>query len=139
MSIYSLYLFFFLMIRRPPRSTRTDTLFPYTTLFRSPKSRKTLPLPSTMSKSSSSFIQSLLQPDQTRMDKLDVRNVSLAPASRLLLKDVPHIKRIRELQRIDRPEGISAATQRAFVETAPQPLPRLRLAGKSPPRPHGHS
>src|SRR3546814_2625276 len=28
-------IFFFLMIRRPPRSTRTDTLFPYTTLFRS--------------------------------------------------------------------------------------------------------
>src|SRR3546814_7881136 len=26
---------FFLRIRRPPRSTRTDTLFPYTTLFRS--------------------------------------------------------------------------------------------------------
>src|SRR3546814_14129412 len=31
-------LFFFLMIRRPPRSTRTDTLFPYTTLFRSDSS-----------------------------------------------------------------------------------------------------
>src|SRR3546814_13685798 len=30
-----MFLFFFLMIRRPPRSTRTDTLFPYTTLFRS--------------------------------------------------------------------------------------------------------
>src|SRR3546814_12426167 len=28
-------MFFFLIIRRPPRSTRTDTLFPYTTLFRS--------------------------------------------------------------------------------------------------------
>src|SRR3546814_20456285 len=28
-------LFFFLMVRRPPRSPRTDTLFPYTTLFRS--------------------------------------------------------------------------------------------------------
>src|SRR3546814_14673760 len=27
--------FFFLRIRRPPRATRTDTLFPYTTLFRS--------------------------------------------------------------------------------------------------------
>src|SRR3546814_20955325 len=27
------------MIRRPPRSTRTDTLFPYTTLFRSPRFR----------------------------------------------------------------------------------------------------
>src|SRR3546814_14136003 len=30
-----LLLCFFLMIRRPPRSTRTDTLLPYTTLFRS--------------------------------------------------------------------------------------------------------
>src|SRR3546814_16025500 len=29
--------FFFLMIMRPPRSTRTDTLFPYTTLFLSPE------------------------------------------------------------------------------------------------------
>src|SRR3546814_15258631 len=29
------FIFFFLMIRRPPRSTLTDTLFPYTTLFRS--------------------------------------------------------------------------------------------------------
>src|SRR3546814_17885684 len=28
-------LFFYLMFRRPPRSTRTDTRFPYTTLFRS--------------------------------------------------------------------------------------------------------
>src|SRR3546814_14432826 len=32
-----MFLFFFLMLRRPPRSTRTDTLFPYTTLFRSPE------------------------------------------------------------------------------------------------------
>src|SRR3546814_16920932 len=30
-----LFLFFFVMRRRPPRATRTDTLFPYTTLFRS--------------------------------------------------------------------------------------------------------
>src|SRR3546814_2447477 len=31
------------MLRRPPRSTRTDTLFPYTTLFRSPCSIRTRP------------------------------------------------------------------------------------------------
>src|SRR3546814_15887932 len=38
--LFLLYvLFFFLMIRRPPRSTRTDTLFPYTTLFRSSAAR----------------------------------------------------------------------------------------------------
>src|SRR3546814_915150 len=35
-----MFFFFFLMIRRPPRSTRTDTLFPYTTLFRSVTSGK---------------------------------------------------------------------------------------------------
>src|SRR3546814_10034326 len=51
------------MIRRPPRSTRTDTLFPYTTLFRSasPVTRERLPTLSTwilwtgMATSSSSF------------------------------------------------------------------------------------
>src|SRR3546814_12179009 len=33
------WFFFFLMLLRPPRSTRTDTLFPYTTLFRSGRNR----------------------------------------------------------------------------------------------------
>src|SRR3546814_8680966 len=36
MSWFFFLCLFFLMIRRPPRSTLTDTLFPYTTLFRSP-------------------------------------------------------------------------------------------------------
>src|SRR3546814_9024158 len=35
LSVYVCVCVFFLMIRRPPRSTRTDTLFPYTALFRS--------------------------------------------------------------------------------------------------------
>src|SRR3546814_15940647 len=38
--ICCLLFFFFLMIPRPPRSTRTDTLFPYTTLFRSRPCRR---------------------------------------------------------------------------------------------------
>src|SRR3546814_56786 len=42
-------LLFFLMIRRPPRSTRTDTLFPYTTLFRSDVARALHPNPGTLS------------------------------------------------------------------------------------------
>src|SRR3546814_1082485 len=37
------HLLFFLMLRRPPRSTRTDTLFPYTTLFRSRVYRRRRP------------------------------------------------------------------------------------------------
>src|SRR3546814_5132409 len=36
---YDLSVFFYLIVRLPPRSTRTDTLFPYTTLFRSPRRR----------------------------------------------------------------------------------------------------
>src|SRR5881392_4275731 len=41
-----LVLFFFLMIRRPPRSTQRTTLFPYTTLFRShPRCRRGDPRP----------------------------------------------------------------------------------------------
>src|SRR3546814_2667508 len=36
----TVFLVFFLMIRRPPRSTRPDTLFPYTTLCRSPPGRR---------------------------------------------------------------------------------------------------
>src|SRR3546814_15654134 len=39
------FMFFFLMIRLPPRSTRTDTLFPYTTLFRSATSASTAVVP----------------------------------------------------------------------------------------------
>src|SRR3546814_19825330 len=34
------FVFVFLMIRRPPRSTRTYTLFPYTTLFRSKEAER---------------------------------------------------------------------------------------------------
>src|SRR3546814_6425104 len=36
------FVLFFLMLRRPPRSTRTDTLFPYTTLFRSNRNAREL-------------------------------------------------------------------------------------------------
>src|SRR3546814_14967953 len=38
--MFHLFSVYFLMIRRPPRSTRTDTLFPYTTLFRSDRGRR---------------------------------------------------------------------------------------------------
>src|SRR3546814_7262541 len=38
--MFGFYVIFFLFIRLPPRSTRTDTLFPYTTLFRSASSMR---------------------------------------------------------------------------------------------------
>src|SRR3546814_2282358 len=51
-----LWFLFFLMIQRPPRSTRTDTLFPYTTLFRSVQAAhpgQSIPVPCRMTSSSS--------------------------------------------------------------------------------------
>src|SRR3546814_14015846 len=47
MSVRVIVVVFFLMKRRPPRSTRTDTLFPYTTLFRSPVHAQAAPTPPT--------------------------------------------------------------------------------------------
>src|SRR3546814_4473578 len=68
----SFMLFFFLMRRRPPRSTRTDTLFPYTTLFRSQQLRclyrgqrlvigAPLPEPHERSEEHTSELQSLMR------------------------------------------------------------------------------
>src|SRR3546814_1710033 len=45
MRSYLYFAFFFLMIRRPPRSTRTDSPFPYTTLFRSPPTHSAPAIP----------------------------------------------------------------------------------------------
>src|SRR3546814_20611945 len=60
--------FFFLMIRRPPRSTRTDTLFPYTTLFRSlPRSTIT------------TTIQALERQLRTKLLNRTTRRLSLTP------------------------------------------------------------
>src|SRR3546814_8385610 len=54
-------MFFFLMIRRPPRSTRTDTLIPYTTLFRSLP-----PLPAACVKTGVSDAASIFSDDRHR-------------------------------------------------------------------------
>src|SRR3546814_7449537 len=55
------------MLRRPPRSTRTDTLFPYTTLFRSERRRKArLPHPDRQAWSRESGRRSPICPPQAR-------------------------------------------------------------------------
>src|SRR3546814_13916235 len=59
------------MIRRPPRSTRTDTLFPYTTLFRS-SSRPSF--------SGSAATRKLLQQYRARIDNARVYDVAVVSA-----------------------------------------------------------
>src|SRR3546814_1410667 len=53
------------MIRRPPRSTRTDTLFPYTTLFRSSSRVTHMPQISAQSTRSPAKICARLSPPKT--------------------------------------------------------------------------
>src|SRR3546814_13675853 len=72
-------LFFFLMIRRPPRSTRTDTLFPYTTLFRSPD----LVLCSTARRAVET-VELLLTALASAPETNYLKTLYLAPPSRLL-------------------------------------------------------
>src|SRR3546814_2824652 len=65
-------LFFFLMIRRPPRSTRTYTLFPYTTLFRSPAEQIVVvdPSPTAIAEANERGLVAILG-DATRSDVQD--------------------------------------------------------------------
>src|SRR3546814_19458531 len=92
MCIYCHYcFFFFLMIRRPPRSTRTDTLFPYTTLFRSilttgdDLGQKAL------------LLRVAAERDQRRTDQTlaDVPHASRAAGARILLVE-DHLLRDRQ-------------------------------------------
>src|SRR3546814_19413886 len=59
---------FFLMIRRPPRSTRTDTLFPYTTLFRSINGPAPMILAMFMNTAIDQQVEKYLREDQARWD-----------------------------------------------------------------------
>src|SRR3546814_8247930 len=82
-------IFVFLMIRRPPRSTRTDTLFPYTTLFRSiwgvltPKTRSRF------------FLRSDIIPDSALM-RMGTGAVDIS----MVLRSEEHTSELQSLMRI---------------------------------------
>src|SRR3546814_4957717 len=81
---------FFLMIRRPPRSTRTDTLFPYTTLFRSPAERAALLLMTVENFSPAQAARILeLSPEAVKHKVRNARRALRlrAPASVLIIED----------------------------------------------------
>src|SRR3546814_5081491 len=67
-----LFVFFFLMIRRPPRSTRTDTLFPYTTLFRSRRAPQLM-------------VHEIGEPAEEQADRRDAGDIIVDPERRKLL------------------------------------------------------
>src|SRR3546814_15875336 len=70
------------MIRRPPRSTRTDTLFPYTTLFRSRRN---------------GFPQEA-QPDRPQVDKIEHRRRQVIADRIAEIFDVDHQSVVEEAE-----------------------------------------
>src|SRR3546814_976636 len=91
---------FCLMIRRPPRSTRTDTLFPYTTLFRSVKGNDSSTIVSTSGDGRFVAFVSVatnLEPDDTdSLDDMYVRDV-LGPTGE---RSEEHTSELQSLMRI---------------------------------------
>src|SRR3546814_4303560 len=85
-------LFFFLMIRRPPRSTRTDTLFPYTTLFRSIENSPT------SRDREAGYSQQLLQPGKEKPVR-EVGNYTLEGATEAARSE-EHTSELQSLMRI---------------------------------------
>src|SRR3546814_4819619 len=80
------------MIRRPPRSTRTDTLFPYTTLFRSPwqVGHWMSTVPSSRGR----------QPTTIRSDSLLSSSLSLSEPVPLHSRSEDHTSELQSLMRI---------------------------------------
>src|SRR3546814_8782157 len=89
---------FFLMIRRPPRSTRTDTLFPYPTLFRSctPAAALIIPLIGSIWLRISSGFFCFLRSAMLRI----ARSSSVDPEGDVAARSEEHTSELQSLMRI---------------------------------------
>src|SRR3546814_7049356 len=86
------------MIRRPPRSTRTDTLFPYTTLFRSSGSRVlSLRFPSAVPSSSSDYFARAASQDRTEGPDNEHHQIAYADLGK---RSEEHTSELQSLMRI---------------------------------------
>src|SRR3546814_14325211 len=104
--------FFFLMIRRPPRSTRTDTLFPYTTLFRSPPAFGAA-LCSTGQRAGRTAGRTHRATDQLPGDESQLRAVQGTVKSRVPEPGEPDTRGKRQNLRPEQPE-LSGCAAKAF-------------------------
>src|SRR3546814_1864351 len=77
------------MIRRPPRSTRTDTLFPYTTLFRSPQAL--------CHAATGRIVQTGFQPISANLAE---RGISVTASLIVIVRSEEHTSELQSLMRI---------------------------------------
>src|SRR3546814_6529485 len=93
------------MIRRPPRSTRTDTLFPYTTLFRSSDKVRNPGLPNARTRR-------LSQPEACLRDMRDpAREIGLAAGDDKMVARIDHPRREHDVAQIKRSEEHTSELQ----------------------------
>src|SRR3546814_300621 len=122
------------MLRRPPRSTRTDTLFPYTTLFRSGVGVQAVTHPLLERLVEGAF---LMQPELAGQDGLG--GVALAPGARFPMAGGEVIKVEADLAA--RPDGFGPDAHRALAvrtDEARHSIEELEFC-RQPPIPHGLS
>src|SRR3546814_15912393 len=113
-----LVLFFFLKIRRPPRSTRTDTLFPYTTLFRSEELHISQPA---LSRSIATIERSVGFPVFNRIGH---GVVPTSAGAQMLAQAEPLLQSMRVF---DRTVGLLAKGQAGTLEIGIRPLPASQI------------
>src|SRR3546814_18486615 len=108
----------FLMIRRPPRSKRTDTLFPYTTLFRSDFLREASG--HVLDGLGALFAHEIIPPDFTgagfTLSRVDVAAIDTGPAAVLYYTD-PEARRLSLVLSLDAPflDALAPEIGRAHV------------------------
>src|SRR3546814_11939031 len=100
------------MIRRPPRSTRTDTLFPYTTLFRS--------------------TSAIISSDRSRLAPLVLAGIRPLPPHLALMAAPCQLSSKRAAQKGDGRRG--HLSPRPFCSSPPEPCTIPKVSLPTPPR-----
>src|SRR3546814_6793657 len=88
------------MIRRPPRSTRTDTLFPYTTLFRSPVPNTSSCVPKATSDTCDAPYLRYSAPSANPIGVSPARKLPSSPERLPLTRSEEHTSELQSLMRI---------------------------------------
>src|SRR3546814_20278833 len=123
------------MIRRPPRSTRTDTRFPYTTLFRSPVARITRSLTGSISGVDdriSAYVKAGTQNRRLRKDLADARRTLVATSA--LQEENRQLKALLKPQDTDK-AALAHGYLLPSTSTSHRPPPLLSIRRRPGPAP----